>query len=112
MSYKHLFRRFLDANPERLHFAAHSHHLWPDVTFEAQQQAWLSLLIHGTAHPYRQSSLHCCALLPVVLPFLLLHAAPSLIQRGPVPWNRLDLSPPFPTHTHNTQPPPLYSIHY
>lgn len=35
------FRRFLDAEKGRLHFAAHSHHPWPDVTFEAQQQAWL-----------------------------------------------------------------------
>ncbi len=35
------FQRFLRADPERLHFAAHSHHYWPDVTFEAQQQAWL-----------------------------------------------------------------------
>lgn len=34
------FSRFRDANPERLHFAAHSHHLWPDVTREAQLQAW------------------------------------------------------------------------
>jgi selenocysteine lyase/cysteine desulfurase len=34
------FSRFLAADPERLHFAAHSHHLWPDVTFEAQQQCW------------------------------------------------------------------------
>jgi len=29
------------AGPGRLHFAAHSHHPWPDATFEAQQQAWL-----------------------------------------------------------------------
>ncbi len=35
------FTRFLDAAPERLHFAAHSHHAWPDVTFEAQQRVWL-----------------------------------------------------------------------
>jgi kynureninase len=35
------FQRFLSADPSRLHFAAHSHHFWPDVTFEAQQQAWL-----------------------------------------------------------------------
>jgi kynureninase len=35
------FRRFLEADPERIHFAAHSHHLWPDVTFEAHAQAWL-----------------------------------------------------------------------
>jgi len=35
------FRRFLQSDPARLHFAAHSHHPWPDVTFEAHQQAWL-----------------------------------------------------------------------
>jgi len=35
------FSRFLGAGPGRLHVAAHSHHPWPDVTFEAQQQAWL-----------------------------------------------------------------------
>ncbi len=40
MSLKAYFSRFLAADPERLHFAAHSHHLWPDVTFEAQQLCW------------------------------------------------------------------------
>ena len=35
------FSRFLGAVPGRLHAAAHSHHPWPDVTFDAQQQAWL-----------------------------------------------------------------------
>jgi kynureninase len=39
-SYKKLFRRFLNTDPGRLHFAAHSHHPWPDVTFEAHTQAW------------------------------------------------------------------------
>lgn len=39
-SYKPLYSRFLKANPERLHFAAHSHHLWPDVTRDAQIQYW------------------------------------------------------------------------
>ena len=34
------FSRFLGAAPGRLHFAAHSHHPWPDVTREAQMQAW------------------------------------------------------------------------
>lgn len=34
------FSRFLDAEPKRLHFAAHSHHPWPDVTREAHLQAW------------------------------------------------------------------------
>lgn len=41
MSYKRHFARFLAADPERLHFAAHSHHFWPDVTFAAQEQCWL-----------------------------------------------------------------------
>ena len=36
MSLKAHFSRFLGADPDRLHFAAHSHHLWPDVTFDAQ----------------------------------------------------------------------------
>ncbi len=40
MSYKAHFQRFLQAAPERLHFAAHSHHLWPDVTFDAQTACW------------------------------------------------------------------------
>jgi len=40
-SYGGHFSRFLGAVPGRLHAAAHSHHPWPDVTFEAQQQAWL-----------------------------------------------------------------------
>ena len=41
MSYKDHFRIALDAEPERLHFAAHSHHLWPDVSFEAQKRCWM-----------------------------------------------------------------------
>jgi kynureninase len=34
------FSRFLQSDPERLHFAAHSHHPWPDASYEAHQQAW------------------------------------------------------------------------
>ena len=41
MNLKPGFSRFLGAKPGRLHFAAHSHHPWPDVSFEAQQRAWL-----------------------------------------------------------------------
>lgn len=37
---KDLFARALAADPQRLHLAAHSHHLWPDATFGAQLQAW------------------------------------------------------------------------
>ena len=40
MSLKALFSRSLSADPDRLHFAAHSHHLWPDASFDGQMQAW------------------------------------------------------------------------
>jgi selenocysteine lyase/cysteine desulfurase len=40
LSFKGLFSRSLGADPGRLHFAAHSHHLWPDVSFDGQVQAW------------------------------------------------------------------------
>lgn len=40
MSFKHLFSRALEAAPGRLHMAAHSHHLWPDASFEGQQLCW------------------------------------------------------------------------
>jgi selenocysteine lyase/cysteine desulfurase len=40
MSFKHLFSRSLSASPDRLHFAAHSHHLWPDASFFGQVEAW------------------------------------------------------------------------
>ena len=34
------FSRFRGANPRRINLAAHSHHEWPDVTFEAQMRCW------------------------------------------------------------------------
>lgn len=40
MSFKHLFIRSLSAAPDRLHFAAHSHHLWPDASHDGQMAAW------------------------------------------------------------------------
>ena len=40
MNFKGLFSRSLGADPERLHFAAHSHHLWPDASFDGHMQAW------------------------------------------------------------------------
>ncbi|WP_409019739.1 class V aminotransferase [Brevundimonas vesicularis] len=40
MTYKSLFSRALSLAPGRLHFAAHSHHLWPDVSHEAQIRSW------------------------------------------------------------------------
>jgi selenocysteine lyase/cysteine desulfurase len=39
LSFKHLFTRALSAAPDRLHFAAHSHHLWPDASFDGQLEA-------------------------------------------------------------------------
>lgn len=35
------FARFLQSDPDRLHFAAHSHHPWPDVSYEAHRQSWV-----------------------------------------------------------------------
>lgn len=39
-SYKHLFARAFAAAPGRLHFAAHSHHLWPDASYDGHVAAW------------------------------------------------------------------------
>jgi len=40
LSFKQLFSRSLTADPGRLHFAAHSHHLWPDASYDGQMEAW------------------------------------------------------------------------
>jgi selenocysteine lyase/cysteine desulfurase len=40
LSFKHLFSRSLGADPTRLHVASHSHHLWPDASFEGQVECW------------------------------------------------------------------------
>ena len=40
MSFKGLFSRSLSADPDRLHFAAHSHHLWPDASYDGQVACW------------------------------------------------------------------------
>jgi selenocysteine lyase/cysteine desulfurase len=40
-SYKPLFSKALASDPQRIHFAAHSHHLWPDVTLDAQIACWM-----------------------------------------------------------------------
>lgn len=40
MSFKPLFARSLSADPDRLHVAAHSHHLWPDASFAGQVECW------------------------------------------------------------------------
>ena len=40
MSFKPLFTKSLGAAPGRMHFAAHSHHLWPDASFEGQVECW------------------------------------------------------------------------
>ena len=40
MSYKHLFSRSFSATPNRLHLAAHSHHLWPDASYDGQMECW------------------------------------------------------------------------
>src|SRR6478752_6470089 len=37
---KQYYSRFLKGHEGKLHFAAHSHHFWPDVTREAQLAYW------------------------------------------------------------------------
>ncbi len=39
-SYKHLYSKFVKANQGKHHFTCHSHHYWPDVTFDAIVQYW------------------------------------------------------------------------
>ena len=40
MSWKPLFARTFGRREAPLHFAAHSHHPWPDVTYDAQLRYW------------------------------------------------------------------------
>jgi len=35
------FSHFFDSDPRRLHFAAHSHHPWPDATRQAHERYWM-----------------------------------------------------------------------
>ena len=73
MKLKSHFRHFLEADPERLHFAAHSHHLWPDVTLEAQERCWRDAArladrkwdtIFGELYPETQSQVAALLSLP------------------------------------------------
>jgi selenocysteine lyase/cysteine desulfurase len=41
------FSRFVGAEPDRIHLAAHSHHYWPDATFAAQQRCWEDAALHA-----------------------------------------------------------------
>lgn len=40
LALKPAYSRFINADPNRLHFAAHSHHYWPDCTRDAHIQYW------------------------------------------------------------------------
>jgi len=64
MNLKSEFSAFLASHPDRLHFAAHSHHPWPDVSYQAHQRAWLDAAemvddkwshIYGTVIPRTQA---------------------------------------------------------
>jgi len=37
---KHLYKHFLKGHEGKLHFAAHSHHFWPDISRAAHLQYW------------------------------------------------------------------------
>jgi selenocysteine lyase/cysteine desulfurase len=41
------FARFRAGNPRRINLAAHSHHDWPDVTFDAQMRCWEDAARHA-----------------------------------------------------------------
>ena len=38
--YKKYYQKFINANPNVQHYAAHSHHYWPDITRQAMVQYW------------------------------------------------------------------------
>mgnify|MGYP000887763864 CR=1 FL=1 len=38
--YKKYYSQFLKANEGKQHYTAHSHHYWPDVTFDAMMEYW------------------------------------------------------------------------
>lgn len=39
-TYKHLYSHFLKGHENKLHFAAHSHHFWPDIARKAHLHYW------------------------------------------------------------------------
>lgn len=64
------FARFLAGDPERIHFAAHSHHYWPDVTRDAHLDAWELAARHADgkwgpffAGPWREAHEHVARIL-------------------------------------------------
>lgn len=40
-NFKNLYTKSLQGHEGLYHFAAHSHHLWPDISLEGHQQAWM-----------------------------------------------------------------------
>jgi selenocysteine lyase/cysteine desulfurase len=38
--YQHLYQKFLQGHEGKTHFAAHSHHFWPDVSLDGHMQYW------------------------------------------------------------------------
>lgn len=40
LNYKSLYTRFLNGHEGKLHFAAHSHHFWPDVSRDGHMAYW------------------------------------------------------------------------
>jgi selenocysteine lyase/cysteine desulfurase len=39
--YQKYYQNFLKGHEGKIHLAAHSHHFWPDISFEGAKQAWL-----------------------------------------------------------------------
>lgn len=64
MSFKRLFSKSLAAGGDRLHVAAHSHHLWPDASLDGQVRCWEDAarladrkwdVVMGEVWPYAQA---------------------------------------------------------
>lgn len=47
MMYQHFYQKFLNGHKDKIHLAAHSHHFWPDVSYDAHIQYWLDASIHS-----------------------------------------------------------------
>ena len=40
--YQHLYQKFLEGHKPNIHFAAHSHYFWPDISFDAAAESWIT----------------------------------------------------------------------
>ncbi len=68
MSYAAHFNCFLQRDPQVLQFASHRQHPLPDVSFEAQQQAWFDSATDNAAQRLPQACAHIARSLKLPAP--------------------------------------------